>query len=161
EDSGLIVDDLEKSDGDRRRANWAYITQFLQETAYAKDLDLLGVLELLATKRRQPGEDADFQPIETESPKVKIMTIHASKGLEFPIVFLAGAFTEGKKSDYARYRCAEDGPVIFNLRPDDQAENLAKKEDMDELRRLYYVALTRAIFKLYVPYFAEDLKFKG
>src|SRR5262249_38869343 len=106
EDSGLIVDDLEKSDGDRRRANWAYITQFLQETAYAKDLDLLGVLELLATKRRQPGEDADFQPIETESPKVKIMTIHASKGLEFPIVFLAGAFTEGKKSDYARYRCA-------------------------------------------------------
>jgi exodeoxyribonuclease V beta subunit len=160
QDSGLIVNDLEFADGDRRRANWSYITQFLQETAYAQDLDLIGIVELLGKKRRQPGsEEADLQPIETESPKVKIMTIHASKGLEFPIVFLAGGFTEGKKLDYARYRCTEEGPVIFDLTPEEKAESLAKKEEQDELRRLYYVALTRAIFKLYVPYFLEGQTF--
>jgi exodeoxyribonuclease V beta subunit len=160
EDSGLFIDDLEKNDGDRCRANWSYITQFLQETAYARDLDLVGILELLATKRGQPGSaDVDLQPVETESPKVKIMTIHGSKGLQFPIVFLAGGFTEGFKPDYAKYRSSKDGSVIFDLNPNEEANLLSEAEDRDELRRLYYVAMTRAIFKLYVPLFLESQRF--
>ena len=56
---------------------------------------------------------------------VSLMTIHASKGLEFPVVFVAGC---------------EDGVVPF-LKPGDEPISL---EDLGEERRLLYVAMTRA-----------------
>ncbi len=62
--------------------------------------------------------------------KVALMTLHASKGLEFPVVFIAGC-----EKDFIPYR-----------RP--QAANI----NMDEERRLFYVAMTRAKEKLYLTY---------
>jgi DNA helicase-2/ATP-dependent DNA helicase PcrA len=61
------------------------------------------------------------------------MTVHSAKGLEFPVVFLAGM---------------EDG--IF---PSQQ--NMERSEEMNEERRLAYVAITRAKEKLYITYAGE------
>jgi DNA helicase-2/ATP-dependent DNA helicase PcrA len=58
------------------------------------------------------------------------MTVHASKGLEFPVVFITGL---------------EDG--LFPYARDDE-----KNEDREEERRLCYVAITRAQHKLYLCY---------
>src|SRR5205807_3669590 len=121
-----------------------------EQAAYGQDFDLLGILEFLRNQRRYGGEeDSDLQPVETEQAKVKIMTIHASKGLEFPIVFLAGGFTKGNRSDYLTYH--ENQRLVFDLLQDVHAKELAEIEQGQEERRLLYVALTRAIFKLYVP----------
>src|SRR5262249_49051844 len=89
-------------------------------------------------------------PIETEKPKVRIMTVHASKGLEFPVVFLAGGFTDKADADFLTYRDAKN-QVIFDLSPREEGKEKAKRERTGEQRRLLYVALTRAMFKVIVP----------
>lgn len=73
---------------------------------------------------------SDVDKYDESSDSVVLMTIHAAKGLEFPVVFLAGM---------------EDG--IF---PSQQ--NFGEEEEMSEERRLAYVAITRAKEKLYVTY---------
>ena len=73
---------------------------------------------------------SDVDKYDETSDSVVLMTIHAAKGLEFPVVFLAGM---------------EDG--IF---PSQQ--NLGEEEEMSEERRLAYVAITRAKEKLFVTY---------
>ncbi len=73
---------------------------------------------------------SDVDRYDENADSVVLMTIHAAKGLEFPVVFLAGM---------------EDG--IF---PSQQ--NLGDEDEMSEERRLAYVAITRAKEKLYVTY---------
>ena len=66
---------------------------------------------------------------DNEAGKVNLMTIHASKGLEFDIVFLAGV---------------EEGIIPHAKSVEEDARNL------EEERRLFYVAITRARKKLYI-----------
>ena len=73
---------------------------------------------------------SDVDKYDDDADAVVLMTIHAAKGLEFPIVFLAGM---------------EDG--IF---PSEQ--NRSEEAEMSEERRLCYVAITRAKDRLYVTY---------
>lgn len=65
-----------------------------------------------------------------EDNRVTLMTVHAAKGLEFPVVFLAGL---------------EDG--LFPL-----YQSLEIQEKLEEERRLFYVGLTRAKHKVYLLY---------
>ncbi|HOJ98521.1 MAG TPA: 3'-5' exonuclease [Termitinemataceae bacterium] len=71
----------------------------------------------------------DDENEENQRGKVNLMTIHASKGLEFPVVFIAGA---------------EDG-LIPHARSLEEGEG-----NIEEERRLFYVAITRARDKLYI-----------
>jgi DNA helicase-2/ATP-dependent DNA helicase PcrA len=64
-----------------------------------------------------------------EGGKVNLMTIHAAKGLEFPVVFIAGA---------------EDGLIPHERALEDDEANI------EEERRLFYVAITRARDKLFI-----------
>jgi len=65
-----------------------------------------------------------------ESDVVKLMTIHAAKGLEFPVIFVGG--------------------LEETLFPNSMSINT--KEELEEERRLFYVAVTRAKAKLYLTY---------
>jgi exodeoxyribonuclease V beta subunit len=157
EDTGILHADLLQSpDGERRLANYRHIFGTLEQAAYGQNLDLLGVLEVLEQKRRQfSRDDSDLQPIETEKSKVRIMTVHASKGLEFPVVFLAGGFTGRQPRDEVTYR-DNAGNLVYDLDPDDAARARYKRDADQEDRRLLYVALTRSMFKLYVPNVTVD-----
>ena len=73
---------------------------------------------------------ADTQEIDEEGDKVSLMTIHLSKGLEFPIVYIVGL---------------EEG-----LFPSFMSSN--SREELEEERRLFYVALTRAEKKAFFSY---------
>jgi DNA helicase-2/ATP-dependent DNA helicase PcrA len=68
---------------------------------------------------------------------VKLMTVHAAKGLEFPVVFIVG--------------------VEENLFPG--AQSLYSLEDLEEERRLFYVAVTRAEARLFLTYASTRYKF--
>ncbi len=74
--------------------------------------------------------------------RVALMTLHASKGLEFPVVFLVGC-EEGLlpfKRPYQQLQVAEDESGV--------AEQADGEMDLDEERRLFYVGMTRAQEKL-------------
>lgn len=79
---------------------------------------------------------SDIDEIDDKKNAVTLMTIHASKGLEFPVVFIAGV---------------EEG--IFPV-----TSSLNSLEELEEERRLFYVAITRAMQKLYVSF--ADMRYR-
>ena len=74
----------------------------------------------------------DQDSLEKNENAVKLMTVHASKGLEFDYVFITGL---------------EEG-----LFPHEKMNTVKNKEDNEEERRLFYVALTRARQKIFLTY---------
>lgn len=108
------------------------------------------------------GDDNDFTNPDDESDAVKVLTVHASKGLEFPVVFLArcdaGWGGEVRKSDIVFDRTLGAGIKLFDEETRLKADSLAytaikleaKRREADENIRLLYVALTRAKNRIYV-----------
>src|SRR5438094_715685 len=123
DDSGLLHDESHpRSEGERRLANCRHIVGALEQEAYGRGLDLHGLISAFDSRQARTNDvdGANYQPIETERHKVKILTIHASKGLEYPIVFVAGGFTEGRGDAVTTYRGA-DRRGGFDLAPNDAA----------------------------------------
>lgn len=99
-------------------------------------------------------DDMDI-PMEKVSG-VNIMTIHKSKGLEFPVVFVANTHKKGSPDKNASpvYYDSKFGISVNATSKSNYFYNLMKaekdKKETAELRRVVYVALTRAIDELYI-----------
>jgi exodeoxyribonuclease V beta subunit len=150
EETGLALADPDDADADRRLAALRHLCGTLERVGHGENRDLLGLLEWIADRRAARDGDAEPAPAETSRPRVKIMTVFASKGLEFPVVFLAGGFTQGMAGAVTTYRDGDQNKT-FDLCPTDEAKGWMKEDALDEHRRLLYVALTRPMLKLYVP----------
>ena len=160
EDSGLLFRETETRDWDRKYTNYRQIFEHLEAVAYRKNLDFRGLSALLDSYRKQTlgaEDDADIHQIETEAQKVQVMTMHVSKGLQFPVVFISGGLTQPFGDDYHVYHDFDPADPDGGIRKViDLSKNYGKeqheREKKDEDKRLYYVASTRAQFKLYVPF---------
>ncbi len=150
-DTGVLIRELPGDDGERTVTNHQHLAQLLHQQAVQTCGTIDDLIAYLDTRCLHADEDeTDLQRIETERRKVQIMTMHAAKGLEFSVVFLAGGFTTGAKNKgYPSYTTPEGRVYAFDKNP--EADGLQKIEADADNRRLYYVALTRARFKLYVP----------
>ena len=87
--------------------------------------------------------------------QVRIMTVHASKGLEAPIVFLPDSVAVPRAADIPKFQWSGDSVPLFLTRQPKfgAAQRLwqeARDKQMEEYRRLFYVALTRAANRLYI-----------
>ena len=92
--------------------------------------DKLGMLlEKISLKKSIRDEEENLNA-------VKLMTIHNSKGLEFPVVFVVGMV----KDIFPSFRCQTE-------------------EDLEEERRICYVALTRAKKELYLSFYTERIMY--
>ena len=92
--------------------------------------DLAGFLDEVALY-------TDLDSVDEEQDSVTIMTMHAAKGLEFPVVFVVGV---------------EDG-IFPGIRA------IGDREEMEEERRLCYVAMTRAKEQLYLSHAQQRMLF--
>ena len=86
--------------------------------------------------------------------QVRIMTVHAAKGLEAPIVFLPDTASLPRTQDVAEFLWAGDVPLYAPRQPKGgvarQLWEDARRLQLEEYRRLLYVALTRAAHRLYI-----------
>jgi exodeoxyribonuclease V beta subunit len=98
--------------------------------------------------------DDDLLRLETEREAVQIMTIHVSKGLQFPVVFVYGGYTKppvgGQRLNFHDFY-DDAGKRIADLAAQHEEQHRLERER--EAERLYYVALTRAEYKLYLAHF--------
>lgn len=145
---------LARVDGERRLTNLLHLGELLQ----AESLLRPGLEPLLAWFNAQRGSEGAGEEallrLESDAERVQIVTIHTSKGLEYPLVFcpfLWDGKLLGKNRDSARCHAA-DGRPLLDLGSDELEGNLerARQEIFAEQLRLAYVALTRARDRLWL-----------
>lgn len=143
---------LASFDGERRLANLMQLAELLQESP-ARSMSLEAQIDWLnqAIADADNSSDAQLPRLESDAGRVQIMTLHKSKGLEFPLVFLPFVGI-GKGADNSRrwavYTEAQGQRVITHKTAGDAAFKHAKEQEQaeqaEEQLRLLYVGLTRA-----------------
>jgi exodeoxyribonuclease V beta subunit len=141
---------LSRLDGERALTNLLHLAELLQHAAASLDGEQALVRHLAAQMsmaRDGQSDTAEDQIVrlESEDALIKVVTIHKSKGLEYPLVLLpfACASREVKADDRFVWH-GDDGEPRMDLRADTAAQAMADRERLQEDLRLLYVALTRA-----------------
>ena len=151
--SGRACPTIDQRDDERRSAN---LRQILSGVLLAPDAGAHGLEDIAALVRRRYkqaeglAEDEDIQPLESDGGKVRIMTMHAAKGLQFPVVFIAGGFSESPKSTKYFEYYNENGKKVFDHLKTGEGKTRAHGYWQGEMQRLF-VALTRAMLRLNIP----------
>jgi exodeoxyribonuclease V beta subunit len=119
---------------------------------------MTGLLKWLSLQRdpeRRSGEEYPLR-LESDDDAVKIVTIHKSKGLEYPIVFCpfmwGGSRLRKTKTSFLFHNADRNGALTLDLGSPEAPENRkdAERELLAENLRLLYVALTRARNRCYL-----------
>jgi exodeoxyribonuclease V beta subunit len=137
---------MARVDGERVLTNLLHLAELLQQVA--TELDGEQALIRYLAEHLTEGHTAEEQILRLESDEalVKVVTIHKSKGLEYPLVFLPFICSfrpvDGSRIP-VRYHDL-DGTPKMTLTPDAEVIMAADEERLAEDLRLLYVALTRA-----------------
>jgi len=139
---------LSELEGERRLTNVMHLAEILQHSA-TEVQGMQGLITWLTHQMTQAAGDAEQKQLRLESDAnlVQIVTIHKSKGLEYPVVFLPFNW-DGKESKDELFFDEGTQRNICDLADDYQDERI--QEGLAEEVRLLYVGLTRAASKCYV-----------
>ncbi len=145
-------------DGERRNTNLLHLAEVLHQTSIERRLCMAGLLKWLSEQRDQSTPRLDEYQLRLESDEnaVKLVTIHKSKGLEYPVVFCPFVWTGSKIKKNNHPFTFHDSLNHMRLTLDlgspamDENRVFAEKELLAENLRLLYVALTRARNRCYL-----------
>ncbi len=145
---GLAARVLERPDGERLLTDLTHLGQVLHEVSHRERLGLPGLLEWLRTERRGAMTSNErTRRLDTDARAVQFVTIHSSKGLQYPVVHLPLAFDKWSPEETSPLFHDEDGRRTLDVGGlGDSSANAAtaRHESCGEELRLTYVALTRA-----------------
>jgi exodeoxyribonuclease V beta subunit len=140
-------------DGERRLTNLSHAAELLHAAAGQEHLGPIGLVRWLEARRAEQGkagEDAALR-LERDDSAVSLLTVHRSKGLEFPIV-ICPYLSEGEsirrnEEDQLEFHDPADGlrlKLDLDAKQSSTHRIIALEERLAEAVRLLYVALTRA-----------------
>lgn len=143
-------------DGERRRLNIGLLCDYAEKYEAAGNLGLSGFIRFIDKVARTSGDLATAARPSENADIVRIMTVHQSKGLEFPICILADmqhAFNERDNAEpvlisssagLGMKRRTEDGISVYDTASRRAAVITSERMGRSEEMRVLYVALTRA-----------------
>ena len=143
-------------DGERRRLNVGLLCDYAEKYEAAGNLGLSGFIRFIDKVARTSGDLATAARPSENADIVRIMTVHQSKGLEFPICILADmqhAFNERDNTEsvlisssagLGMKRRTEDGISVYDTASRRAAVITSERMGRSEEMRVLYVALTRA-----------------
>lgn len=143
-------------DGERRRLNIGLLCDYAEKYEAAGNLGLSGFIRFIDKVARTSGDLATAARPSGNADIVRIMTVHQSKGLEFPICILADmqhAFNERDNTEsvlisssagLGMKRRTEDGISVYDTASRRAAVITSERMGRSEEMRVLYVALTRA-----------------
>ncbi|ENT8436075.1 TPA: exodeoxyribonuclease V subunit beta [Pseudomonas aeruginosa] len=136
---------MTRADGERVLTNLLHLAELLQQASAELDGEL-ALIRHLSELLANEGQTADDQVLRLESDEalVRVVTIHKSKGLEYPLVFLPFICAFRSVDGGKPFQVFDGERRRLVLNADDQALASAERERLGEDLRLLYVALTRA-----------------
>ncbi len=155
---GVTARLLALPDGERRLTNLRHLTELI--TRESKLHNTPDALIRWYHSQRENGRHAeeDELRLETDQNLVQVITLHRSKGLEFPFVFCpflwSNTFQNSKTSEDGVEYHENDKTIIDYQALTEEGKEIVKRktafENAAENMRLIYVALTRAIYRCYL-----------
>ena len=144
---------LARPSGERFMTDLRHVAQLLHEAAVAEGLGPTAIATWLGRRIHDAARDAENEErtrrLESDAEAVQVLTIHRSKGLEFPVVlcpYMWGARTD--KSDVPVFHDQGNGRRTIDVGHEGNAfvqhQQMELVEERGEDLRLLYVALTRA-----------------
>ena len=150
---------LSLSDGERRLTNLLHLAEVAHRETDRRQHTPVSLLKWLTDRCRPdaPADDEHQLRLESDERAVKIVTVHKSKGLEYPVVFCPFGWdssTLRKDGQVIFHDLQQDGRLTVDLGSDqmDAHRCLAQHEILAENLRLLYVAVTRAKKRCYLAW---------
>ena len=152
---------LAQWDGRRRYANLRKLARLARSYEELRGPDVEGFVRFVAEQEAVGTVERDAAAEEEGADAVRLLTIHAAKGLEFKVVVVADAGRDRAAPAADEILCLSDGRFGFRVADpvtgrrhgafgwEDVKEVRAREEESERLR-LYYVAMTRAVDRLIV-----------
>lgn len=155
---------LHTNEGERRLTDFRHLGELLQQKATELD----GMSALInwfeqALIGNQANEESQLK-LASEQNLVQIVTIHKSKGLEYPICFIPFvSLSRDNRKKPAPMLYHEHNKLVWDIEQTDEGWDRQKRETLAEDLRLLYVALTRPVLKcyLYITNHSRLTKSKG
>ena len=152
---------LAQWDGRRRYANLRKLARMARSYEELRGPDIEGFVRFVAEQDAVGASELEAAAEEEGTDVVRLLTIHAAKGLEFKVVVVADAGRDRGRPDADEILCLPDGRLGFRVADPATGRRLSTSEyeavkeaeqdaEQAERRRLYYVAMTRAIERLIV-----------
>ena len=152
---------LARWDGQRRYANLRKLGRLARSYEDLRGSDIEGFVRFVRDLDEVGARETEAVSEEEDADAVRLMTIHAAKGLEFKVVAVADTGRAVPNIQSSEILFQPDGefgfsvvdPVTRKRRPAPGYEAVRSREqraEEDETRRLYYVAMTRAIDRLLI-----------
>jgi ATP-dependent helicase/nuclease subunit A len=152
---------LAQWDGRRRYANLRKLARLARSYEELRGPDVQGFVRFVAEQDAVGASELEAVAEEEGTDVIRLLTIHSAKGLEFKVVVVADAGRDRGRPDADEILCLPDGRLGFRVADPETGKRLvtaeyeavrAAEQDAEEAerRRLYYVAMTRAIDRLIV-----------
>lgn len=154
--------------GAMRQANLKTLFEKAKQYEKASFKGLFNFIQFIDKLKKQNGDLASAKLIGENEDVIRIMSIHKSKGLEFPVVFLCNSHKKFNMQDLndniLLHQDIGFGPTIMDTTRKIKYSSIAKdaiklkmkQETFSEEQRILYVALTRAKEKLYITGRSKD-----